>query len=465
MDELPELPFEQVLSYLSLEDVIKARAVSRRWRDTINSFKVKSLCYSSRPSGFIFGKSRWVSGAFAQNFISSTRSIPFLKTFGRSILFNLKRLRLCDIVLKKNQRPAFAEILQSFGRLEQLEMIFSGFSGHYASLKEFKLRLPMLKSIHVEGFNGFDWLTLDAPRLQKVRIDFSMTRMDLIHVESVERVTIYQFGQMAVKQLKNLKQLYVTSSSSSIDPTLLSGLEQLREIHLTCRSHVPVIFEQKRRYGLADLKVYVFGLLLNGPDDREINAGFYNLDKPLFVHWAENQSRLADEIPFYKQLHYSAIERVAPEVMINVMKRLTDFDTVLVDEPIRDTERFLDFLKSFHITKLRFWCVQPQDLFDRLPEHCAVQRLTICSLPSDHQFLFRLKYLSYLNTDSLDIESVRRIFDELEFFSAFLFNYRGKMVIIRNLHYNATNNFNVSIEGKLKSFPNLNAAIQFLEST
>ena len=73
MDDLPELPFEKVLSYLSLEDRLKSRAVSRRWYWTINNFKVKSLCYLDHPAGFIRGKSRLVSGAFARNFISSSR--------------------------------------------------------------------------------------------------------------------------------------------------------------------------------------------------------------------------------------------------------------------------------------------------------------------------------------------------------------------------------------------------------
>ena len=58
MDDLPELPFEQILSQLSLEDLLKSRTVSRAWYHRINSFKVKSLCYSERPLGFIEGKSR-----------------------------------------------------------------------------------------------------------------------------------------------------------------------------------------------------------------------------------------------------------------------------------------------------------------------------------------------------------------------------------------------------------------------
>ena len=84
--ELPELPFEQILGYLSLEDRIKSRVVSKGWRKRFG-FKLKSLFCSDRPSGFMLyeEKNRWVSGAFVQNFICSTRFEWFLNAFRQSI--------------------------------------------------------------------------------------------------------------------------------------------------------------------------------------------------------------------------------------------------------------------------------------------------------------------------------------------------------------------------------------------
>ena len=84
MDDLPELAFEKILSYLSLEDRIKSRAVSRRWYTKINSFKAKSLCYSERPIGFIWSMDRFVGNECALNFISSPRLDSFFSTFGQS---------------------------------------------------------------------------------------------------------------------------------------------------------------------------------------------------------------------------------------------------------------------------------------------------------------------------------------------------------------------------------------------
>lgn len=43
MDDLPDLPFEMLLSYLDLKDLLKSRAVSRRWLAKIDSLTVWAL--------------------------------------------------------------------------------------------------------------------------------------------------------------------------------------------------------------------------------------------------------------------------------------------------------------------------------------------------------------------------------------------------------------------------------------
>ena len=201
-----------------------------------------------------------------------------------------------------------------------------------------------------------------------------------------------------------------------------------------------------------------------------MNDNFDGFGKGMFAHWAENQPRLADEIPFYRTLHYSAIEHVDPEAAIDVLKRLTDLHTVQVDKPVQDIERFLEFLKNVDkITELRFECDQPQELFDRLPEHCAVQNATITHLPPDHQFLARLEQVNVLHVNvldvhrgSLDVGLVRRILKKLQFLSEFKFFCIGKRVTIRLFK----KRFYISInESALKLLPDLNTAIQVISES
>src|SRR2546421_185276 len=102
MEDLPDLPFEKILSYLMLEDRLKSRTVSRSWRKMF-AFKANTLCYSDLPRGFIEGKSRMVGGAFDRNFINSRRFTSFFNTFTKPIFSNLKYLRFYSLRLNSSE--------------------------------------------------------------------------------------------------------------------------------------------------------------------------------------------------------------------------------------------------------------------------------------------------------------------------------------------------------------------------
>ena len=473
MDDLPELPFEKVLSYLNLGDRLRLSAVSRSCRQKIANHRVKSLCYSERPSGFIWGKSRWVSGAFAENFISSTRFATFFDTFGQSVLSGLKHLHLCGLDSSVKDQSTFIRTLNSFGQLEELNII----RVNCGQQQEFKLNLPKLTSIRLEQLKADRRLTLEAPRLRKVTVlDCPDLRLHFVHAESVESLNTEsvkslntcRIDQVKVKNLKNLQCLYV-KYLRMVDSTFLSSLKQLKEIHLQSHQSVSQLFEQKRRYGCADLKIYVNGLLLDDPDDpARGNAINGYLTENWLVCLAENRSRLADEIPLYHELRYSEIDGVAPRLEVNVLKRCTELKEVTVDGPLQDTQRFLDLLKNWkNISELSFECDQPQDLFDRLPEHCAVQKLYVYRAQSDLTFLFRLKNLIHLNIFwPIDSETVRRAFEELPFLSYFTFSKvrsSGYSIQPVAIEIDRSKRFSVSVDfKKIVVVSDLNAAIELL---
>ena len=445
IDELPELPFEKVLSYLSLEDRLKARAVSRGWRKKFDSYPVKSLCYAGDQLAFIKIKRRLVSGAFACIF--STKFDSFFNAFGRSILSNLKRLRLYELDLNDLNANAFHSTLNSFSQLEELSLF--SIDGQVII---FELNLPMLTSLHLEGVFGIEVVDVDAPRLNKIKVVQCGAYLDLVivHGESVECLVADLLKCTEVKNLKNLRRIY-TEDLTAIDPTFLSDLGQLKEIHIMKRDEVSNLFEQKQRYGLTDLKIYLWGLLLNGPDDQ----------------LTENPSRLIAWIPFCKHLNYSAIERFHPDVANSIVGSCTNLYRCTIDEPVQDIERFLALLNKFpNIDTLEFWGDHPQDLFDRLPEHSAIQSLTIARPPSGLDFLCKLKDLIYLDVNcSMGPELIRKLFKELPTLSYFEFVYNNRRATInvaRDSRWTHPEQYWVCCDFNSAKVQDLEAVIQFI---
>ena len=468
MDDLPDLPFEKILGYLPLEDCIRSIAVSRRWYRTINSFRVKSLCFSDLPVGFIFEKRRLVSGEFARNFISSPRFGSFFSTFGQSILASLKHLRLCDFYLDKKNVTALTQILSSFSRLEDLNIIRlnapsvipkDSLSYPYLS---FGLNLPMLTSIELDEVFGITKLTLDAPGLQKVKHWRSDNlEVNFVHTKSVKRLVTDETNVMnlSLTSLTSLQYLYLPFLED--DSTLLYSLRQLKEIHLC--SGVSNLFEQKRRYRCDALQIYLHGVLLNGPADPQIDSDIYiaNFDDRFIAHFGENLSRLADEIPFICQIFDIPTKPFAVESAIKVLKRFTNLNEIMMLEPVQDIGRFLDVLKGLdNIVNLNFFGDQPQELLDRLRKHSSVQKLRINCTVSDFKFIFHLKNLTTIETNQpIDAETILKILDQLKYLSRFSFWYLDQLAVIE-IDYRRR--FNVEVNSSRSTFTDPNAAFQFV---
>lgn len=460
LNDLPDLAFEKILGYLPLQDRLRTRAVSRRWRKTIDSFVVKSLCYSNFRRGAIREKRRWISGAFARNFICSPGFGPFFQTFGRSILAKLKHLRLCELDLNVEDKAAFVQTLKSFGQLEVLDIIRFSFLNPIRTLE---LNLPTINSIHVENCFGLAKLKVDAPKLQNVKIwSCYLLKLDLVHAESVQRLTTDELKCTALNKLKSLKYL-CSISHYTFDPKLLATLEHLTEIDLNQTDKLSELLRQKQQSNRTDLSVYLNGYLLTGPDDPAIRSVSYLNGEETLAYLAGNTTRLAELIPMRHELNYRAIQKIASGMEMTVLSRLPDLYRIRVDDPVQDIERFLGLLKSLeHINNLWFVSDQSQELFDRLPDYCAIQDLTIDVAPQNLAFLAKLQDLIQLNVRceiAIDAESICKVL-ELEFLSGFNFDSNGHRVSIDVGH---PKEFNVSVNFSKKGLLlDLNAAIQFI---
>ena len=437
MNEIPDLPFENILSYLSLADLLKARAVCRRWCEKIDNFRVNSLGFSQLPIDFISAKRRWLGGVYTENFIHSRQFSPLFDVFGSTILRDLKYLRFCDLTLNEVDHMSFASSLNSFGKLQELYIIHLHLNSESIQEIVFDLNLPMLQIIHLEKIAGVARFCLDAAKLRKISVFNSFfLRMDFAHSGSVETLVTNCLKSGGVERFKNIKYLYC-QDPTVIDSALLYQLRHLNELHLGYLDNaIPFVPPVQ----LANLKVFQLGLPSN-VDNSELST--FDSIEDAFGLLAANLPRLADEIRFYRGLNYSKIERAAPGSQVEILNRFTDLNHLSVGQPVQDVDRLLYLLKNSNISDLLIGCDQPQDLYDRLPEHSALQKLSIehpdhelipqlepqLVLPIQHpvnhfEFLFRSKHLNELYMDcAVDSETIRRICTELPFLTRFEFMF------------------------------------------
>ena len=492
LDNLPDLAFEQILSHLALADRLRCRAVSRGWRRKFEFIEVKIFCFSGMPSGLVYGKSRWLSGVFASNFVSSPQFASFFDAYGRTILSGLKHLRLCDLKLNFRNGKAFSPTLNSFNQLEHLDIIRMCYSqddrrwkpntGRYLEPKwdaVIELHLPMLEVVHLEGLEGIERLTLDARRLKTIKLgDCSALKLRIVHGGSIERLLdnhhfIDDFTKFIVQsEMKNVKYLGLKLGSRDTNslPTLLPNLKQLKEIYLHCKrdyyssTYVEYLLEQKQLHRRTDLKIYFHGLLLNGPNDSMLD-GLYQLGIKTNSYLLWKPSRIADEIAFRGTFHY--VECYESELMTEILSRCTDLNKVCLDRRIRDVERFMKFLQNFdNIANLKFRTTQPQRLFDQLPDHCTIQKLEVCGLYDlNLDFLWRLKDLiCFTVDDAINAKWILKAFEQLPFLSTFCFSCCDMQIEIRKYCPKLFKVSTTMIGEKTKSVDvrDLNAAIRYI---
>lgn len=506
MDTVPFEVFRKILSYLDLDEVIRSRTVNKLWQAYVDNFVETKLFFSERPMGQIFSKNRLITGVFNRNFIVSSKFEEFFECFSRTIFSGLKHLRIAHLNIEGIWE--FTEMINSFGQLEALDLIqiktkdvnrdtenwldgersrvmqfisikeeisfkvnlsvnFTS-SEEEADLNPIQLTLPNLKSIDFDNLKGIHYLKLDTPKLREIRLWKCNTLELKIVSESVERLITDNTSYLKAENLKNLKYYYC-SFLPVISPTFLSSLEHLQEIHLDGYIGTYDIHRQRLQCNRPDLKIYYFGLLVDDSSDPINEFGFDRFNRRVVECYVQNEHRLADEVLFYGKLHYSDVECVAPTVPASIWKRFIKMNDIRVNQPVQQWCRFLTFLKNFHnVEALSFSAPQPQQLFDKLPDYCSVQKLKIENGAQDLEFLFELHHLIDLSIDSvIDAQFIHRIFRELKLL------LKLRFCVHQSRH--TTNDPHVSIEiapsklfqvrfGEIrpKNFEHLNDAISFI---
>lgn len=395
-NELPFEVFRKIFSYLHLDEVLRARAVSRQWCAFIDCFNLSNLLYSEWPRKFIFDQKRLVSGPFATNFIPSLSFDSFFNAYADSILVRLKHLRICDL----KASSALSDVLNSFTLLKNLELIrIVNLDAviHLVSLS--------LENLYIEELEGLERLTLDAPKLLNIRIWFvqypKMFDLQLVRPEQVESVELdFYNGCLNGGGFKNLKFFYV-NDLVGIPESFLQNLEQLREIHLIYPYAVlRSLLNQKQAYERSNLKIFYHGLCLPANEYPESSDWLNETVADLLID-ARNAPNLADKL-LYKTIGFSSIERVFARMPDTLWKRFTNLRKLYVPENPQNMQEFREFLGKFNsVLELEFHIDGPrcQRLLDQLADYCpSLQVFRIhCDAGLNFEFVLRFRHLTTLS--------------------------------------------------------------------
>ena len=430
MEDLPILAFEKVLSYLELNDLLSARTVSKGWLQSIDNYAIKfgvrSLFVSDLEKEYFSGHHRLMAAEFAKNYISSPK---LHSLFGHPMLSALRHLRVCDLDVEK-KAPELFDLVNSLVNLESLDLVrVLRHVPWYENLK-FKLTLPKLKIIHLDDYRTNDedpefktfTLTLDAPRLSEIQCLSYFPYLDITYPESIETVWVPMEYLLDLQSLKNLKVLHC-STFYELNDSLLSSLQQLKEIHLTKkRTAFEQLHDQKRRNGRSELKIYYHGLCLDSPDDYPQfpdTDGYPLLLQEHLRFMAANYSRLADALPLHRNIYYS--DEAVRQMPADFWPRLSNLSEIETWKPVTDEEQFLQLLANCPgVRSLMF--NSSQDLFWELclhPSSLKIQALFLEFTPDDPyrdlSFLLELENLIELTVWSINIKIVPKIFKRLRF--------------------------------------------------
>ena len=466
LNELPLELFEKILlGHLRLIEILRLRAVSRRWCVFIDNFSVTSLFFSELAIDHIEDKQRLVVGRFVRNYIKTCKFEAFFGQFGASILNHLKHFRACNLNMK-NRSPDFVRVLNSFDQLEQLALI------RIECLDwQIKLVMPCLRTCHIEELSGLKNLTLDAVRLAIIKIYFNsfVFHLNLEHSESVDSIELDFYNRCLDRGgFRNLRLLYC-ECLTEISETFLLGLQRLKEVHLSGDfESLRSLHRQRSEFGRNSLKIFYHGLELDGsPNDyAEFPHSSAVLDEIVIGCMIANYWRLAQQLP-YSAINFSFIEKFVLKMPVDFWPRFVNLKSIYVFNKLHNELRFLNFLTNFDdLVKLEFSAGrQSQQLFDHLPYYCqSIQSLVIAfgsNLNLEFVFKFRNLISLAVSVKISDDRFIERIFKDLKCIRSFFFYFNNFKI---GLVTKQANRFALSVANqKVATFDRLNDAIAFIK--
>lgn len=393
--KLPDLVWPKVFQFLEYDDLLNLVKIYGELKEVI------SLFVESKTVLINQGKRPYVQPSLRDEYLVSYSLIRF--RMNSDMHLAIKRLVLYN--------PLRLYHLRSFDNLTSLKIKST------ASLKRpnpFMISLKNLQNFDVIFPDDSVSIVLDAPKLKLLLcVQFQLDQLQILHPHSIETV-FSQRIRPTVKQMANLKTLYVFSFKISDAEGLLSQLKHLRHLHFHRREDdLNATTEHLRSAQLANPDLEIFYKRIN------INANPLQ-DAELF----ETSPSDLDDLSLAVYQKYTD----AFVTLIHTVLRLQDFQGLSVElirkldglkdlqilGEITDDEKWCELLKRPHLSRLTIRSAVKQDQLNLIPEHCPFAGFVEITSFKDGDWLLRLKYLEELRTDVLfDFGLLKKMLQQL----------------------------------------------------
>lgn len=336
----------KILSFLSLNELLRLRLICKGWQSFINQFEQKDqLCVYEEviPHRLKWESDRtYVRWMIKINTSKLDFKDPFLKRLKRVFVYKIKR----------------QDLFKSLEELKNLEEL-SFYLGEPYSYSEHLLNLPNLKTLTL--FNCPHKLTLDTPKLENFYPDAGFPeRLLVVHPDSIRSIKSHGLDYLQIKKFSNLRRI-VTRVVFQLNLQLdLKDFPELKTVELytfgkegkksLARELAKSLEKQRSELGRSDPLILVnafsdveFGLKVNIADNDntvgDIETVWENIEKMV----TDFEYPISFHYEFYLQL---ARYGITDEERRKFMAKFKGIKKLRASE-VPDSTEFLEFLNEW----------------------------------------------------------------------------------------------------------------------
>lgn len=462
--DLEEKHLNDIFYYLSLNDIIKCRKISKKWKRAVDEYKITSLAVLNEASKFKEKRSYFVTNKnikYSSTVLETKDSNVFQEKMMKKMLSELKIL----FVQYGETHDSTFSLDSNINHLKSLEQL--NFF-HLDTIKGRSLKLPNLKILEIRNYTKVNGLKFQCKDLT----DFK-TRKELNHFMFTNPKKLINLdvrtlndNEKRIETLVNLETLKL-KEGDSIPDNILKILPKLTKLDIKEISKDKLSGLLKQKKVLRRLKLNIFVGHVNIQTNSDVIDYYPTDDQPskkgeLIV---KKFKKLDYYLPWATEINFTDLENYFDSKMPDdIHSRLSGIETITINRSVKSSESFLNFLQN--CKKLKKLEIDSgsleQSTYDELHNICkSLTHLKVNEAKElDLDFILNHKKLEGFKTNQeLSFDLFFKLGDELRVLANLEFKLNGKDAHCNLSYYSSK----FKLDGDEAHFENRHTMFEFLK--